>query len=97
MPKKSQKAQKEKMSRVVACLEELYPESQCALEHGGEPWKLLVMGRLSAQCTDARVNIVCKECYKAKHPHAHLLRPNDVYTDAVVLHYPAVAYSIFIH
>ena len=63
MPKKSQKAQKEKMSRVVACLEELYPESQCALEHGGEPWKLLVMGRLSAQCTDARVNIVCKELF----------------------------------
>lgn len=63
MPKKSQKALKEKMARVVACLEERYPESQCALEHGGEPWKLLVMGRLSAQCTDARVNIVCKELF----------------------------------
>ncbi len=45
-------------------LEVIYPEAECALESGGEAWKLLVMGRLSAQCTDARVNIVCKELFK---------------------------------
>ena len=38
-------------------------EAVCALEFDGEPWKLLVMGRLSAQCTDARVNIVCRELF----------------------------------
>lgn len=63
MPEKSKKAQKQKMSRIVSILEERYPSSECALEYGGEPWKLLVMGRLSAQCTDARVNIVCKELF----------------------------------
>lgn len=63
MPKKSKKAQKEKMARVVALLQERYPSSECALEYEGEAWKLLVMGRLSAQCTDARVNIVCKELF----------------------------------
>ena len=67
MPKKSQKAQKEKMAQVVALLEERYPSSECALEYEGEAWKLLVMGRLSAQCTDARVNIVCKELF-SKYP-----------------------------
>lgn len=67
MPKKSQRAQKEKMARVVAILEERYPSSECALEYEGEAWKLLVMGRLSAQCTDARVNIVCKELF-SKYP-----------------------------
>lgn len=48
-------------------LENTYPEAQCALEFGGEAWKLLIMGRLSAQCTDARVNIVCRELF-SKYP-----------------------------
>lgn len=50
-------------------LEKIYPEATCALESGGEAWKLLIMGRLSAQCTDARVNIVCRELF-AKYPTA---------------------------
>ena len=54
---------KERIQKVAAILAELYPEALCALEYGGEPWKLLVMGRLSAQCTDARVNIVCRELF----------------------------------
>ena len=46
-------------------LKNIYPDAACALEWGGEEgWKLLVMGRLSAQCTDARVNIVCKELFR---------------------------------
>lgn len=50
---------KEKAALIVAELERIYPEAQCALQSGGDGWKLLIMGRLSAQCTDARVNIVC--------------------------------------
>ncbi len=45
-------------------LEAIYPDAICALEFGGEAWKLLIMGRLSAQCTDARVNIVCRELFE---------------------------------
>ena len=48
---------------VVGVLEGLYPEAICSLEYSGEPWKLLIMGRLSAQCTDTRVNIVCRELF----------------------------------
>lgn len=55
------------MAYVVERLEDLYPDALCALEWGGEPWRLLVMGRLSAQCTDARVNIVCRELF-SKYP-----------------------------
>ncbi len=40
-------------------LKELYPDALCSLEYGGDPWRLLVAARLSAQCTDERVNIVC--------------------------------------
>lgn len=56
---------KEVMARIVELLKELYPEAKCSLEYDGDPWKLLIMGRLSAQCTDERVNIVCKELFKA--------------------------------
>lgn len=58
---------KEKAAAIVAELEKVYPQAQCALESDGEGWKLLIMGRLSAQCTDARVNIVCRELF-AKFP-----------------------------
>ena len=43
---------------LIEALEELYPAAECALEHGGSPWRLLVMSILSAQCTDKRVNLV---------------------------------------
>lgn len=53
----------EKGELVTERLKEVYPDSECALEYGGDPWRLLVMARLSAQCTDARVNIVSKELF----------------------------------
>ena len=57
---------KEKIAQgadIVAALKERYPDAECALQYEGEPWKLLVMGRLSAQCTDARVNLVCRDLF----------------------------------
>lgn len=42
----------------VGELEKKYPDSQCALEYKEDPFRLLVMARLSAQCTDKRVNEV---------------------------------------
>ena len=51
-------------ARAVEILKTAYPDAACALEWGGnDGWKLLIMGRLSAQCTDARVNIVCRELF----------------------------------
>ena len=58
---------KERIAEIIVELKKIYPEAVCAPEFDGEPWKLLVMGRLSAQCTDARVNIVCRELF-AKFP-----------------------------
>ncbi len=43
---------------------ELYPGAECALEWQDEPWKLMILGRLSAQCTDARVNVVGRELFE---------------------------------
>ena len=39
-------------------LEKIYPNAECALDYRGDPWRLFVMARLSAQCTDKRVNEV---------------------------------------
>lgn len=61
----TKKEKKERLAAIVERFKEIYPEATCALEYGGDPWRLLVMGRLSAQCTDARVNIVCRELFSA--------------------------------
>ena len=68
------------IKEVVKRLTEIYPDALCALEWGGgeeNAWRLLVMGRLSAQCTDARVNIVCRELFK-KYPTAKALGEGDI-------------------
>ncbi len=60
----TKKEKRERIALIVEELKKLYPEALCSLNYDGEGWKLLVMGRLSAQCTDERVNIVCKELFK---------------------------------
>ncbi len=55
---------KERAALCIEGLAALYPDSACSLESGGDPWRLLVMARLSAQCTDERVNIVCRELFR---------------------------------
>ena len=65
------------MAQIAELLEKRYPEALCALEWDGQPWKLLVMGRLSAQCTDARVNLVCRELF-ARFPTAKALGEGEL-------------------
>lgn len=54
---------KEKVKEVLALLDEHYTtEYKCYLNHE-TPWQLLFATILSAQCTDARVNIVTKDLF----------------------------------
>lgn len=48
---------KERALKAVVILKELYPEAICSL-NASNSFELLVAVRLSAQCTDARVNLV---------------------------------------
>ena len=73
----TKKQKRERMADIVARLKEIYPNAECALEYVGDPWKLLVMGRLSAQCTDARVNIVCRELF-SKFPTAESMAKGEI-------------------
>jgi endonuclease-3 len=47
---------------IIARLKRRYPEARCALDHR-DPLELLVATILSAQCTDARVNLVTKDLF----------------------------------
>ena len=47
-------------------LEQVYPDAVCAL-HYQKPYELMIAARLSAQCTDARVNIVTRTLFE-KYP-----------------------------
>ena len=72
------KSEKRALATEVADrLERLYPEAECALKYGGDPWRLLIMARLSAQCTDARVNIVSEELFR-RFPTAEAMASADI-------------------
>lgn len=52
----------EKVSKIIALLKERYGDAPCAL-HYQKDYELMIAVRLSAQCTDARVNLVTPELF----------------------------------
>ena len=59
----------ERLNRIFAALDQLFPRAECALQHSN-PFQLLVATILSAQCTDERVNKVTPGLF-ARHPTPH--------------------------
>lgn len=55
---------KERVIKAVEALELLYPDAICSLNYS-DAFQLLIATRLSAQCTDARVNMVTPALFKA--------------------------------
>ncbi len=45
------------VNEIIEILKERYPRALCALEYGKD-YELMIAVRLSAQCTDARVNLI---------------------------------------
>lgn len=62
--KESGETMKEKASAIIDALEERYPDALCAL-HYSKDYELMIAVRLSAQCTDARVNLVTSALFEA--------------------------------
>ena len=54
---------KDKAVQICDILDTVYPDAKCSLEYD-EPYQLMIATRLSAQCTDARVNIVTKDLFR---------------------------------
>lgn len=67
---------KKQAAEIVALLEEEYPLAQCFLDNDAA-WQLLVAVRLSAQCTDLRVNATTPTLF-AKFPTIDALADADV-------------------
>jgi len=58
LSKQLPRRKRERAALICRFLCKQYPEASCALDFRGDPFRLLVMARLSAQCTDRRVNEV---------------------------------------
>lgn len=58
----------QRVIKAVEALEMLYPDAICSLNYS-DAFQLLIATRLSAQCTDARVNLVTPALFK-KYPDA---------------------------
>ena len=69
--------EKERVAEVLKRLDTQYgTEYRCYLDHEN-PWQLLVATILSAQCTDARVNIVTKDLF-VKYPDVEAFANADL-------------------
>ena len=55
---------KEKVDSIIEILKSRYPDALCAL-HYEKDYELMIAVRLSAQCTDARVNLVTPALFAA--------------------------------
>jgi endonuclease-3 len=69
--------------RVLGALGREYPEATCALVHT-DPFQLLVATILSAQCTDARVNMVTPELFRRYPDAAHLAAAIPAELEAII-------------
>ncbi len=67
---------KERVIEAANRLEELYPEAICSLQYE-DAFQLLIATRLSAQCTDKRVNMVTPDLF-AEFPTAKSMANADI-------------------
>ncbi len=79
MAREGKAARAARAAAILAELKAEYPDAHCELDHD-DPYQLLVATILSAQCTDARVNMVTPALF-ARYPDAEALaaaRQEDV-------------------
>lgn len=66
---------KQRVRKVIGLLKRAYPDAKCSLNHSNA-FELLIATILSAQCTDARVNIVTQDLFrKYRKPEDYLKVP----------------------
>ena len=75
---------KEKVNHIIHTLKELYPDALCAL-HYQKDYELLIAVRLSAQCTDARVNLVTPALFE-KYPTLEAMAQADIADVENIIH-----------
>ena len=73
---------KKRVRKIIRLLKRAYPDAKCSLEHSNA-FELLIATILSAQCTDARVNIVTQDLFrKYRKPQDYLkVSPKELEQD----------------
>lgn len=66
---------KERAAGIIEIFDKIYPDVKCSLNYA-TPLQMLIATQLSAQCTDARVNIVTKTLFK-KYPDVYAFAAAD--------------------
>ena len=82
MSDKSKNQLKERTRKIIRLLKRAYPDAKCSLNHSNA-FELLIATILSAQCTDARVNIVTQDLFrKYRKPEDYLkVSPRELEQD----------------
>ena len=75
---------KEKAKNIIELLKHRYPDAPCAL-HYQTDYQLMIAVRLSAQCTDARVNLVTPELFRT-YPTLEALAQANIEDVAQLIH-----------
>lgn len=82
-PRSASSADKKRAARILATLKKEFPEAKVALNFN-TPFELLVATILSAQCTDARVNIVTETLFrKYRKPEDYVKVPAEEFEEDI--------------
>ena len=74
----------EKVNAIIEILEQRYPDALCAL-HYTKDYELMIAVRLSAQCTDARVNLITPELFST-YPSLEAFASADIAAVEKIVH-----------
>ena len=74
----------EKVSAIIDILKARYPDAPCALQYEKD-YELMIAVRLSAQCTDARVNLVTPHLFAA-YPTLEAMASADIHDVEKIVH-----------
>ena len=67
---------KQRVRQIIRLLKRAYPDAKCSLNHSNA-FELLIATILSAQCTDARVNIVTQDLFRKYRKPDDYLKVSD--------------------
>ncbi len=94
MAKRMTKKERERVGRIMQLLDDEYgTEHRCYLNHNNA-WQLLIATILSAQCTDARVNIVTKDLF-VKYPTLEAFA-NAEQEELEIKTFPLITLAVFL-
>lgn len=84
MPRESKQAKRERAIEVADRMNEHYPQAECALVYGDNPFRLTIAVLLSAQTTDKGVNKVTPALWEAYPTPADLAQANPADVERII-------------